>query len=117
MGNLRQHLQADLVSSATENVKPIWIVAELFLNVTDETVRDELLVECVGDFRLGDIWLMKSEVSFFFDKVDLGFAFARAIFHVRESGPSFEVISILLPRQELVHHGHKHGCGIRQFLG
>ena len=56
MGNLRQRLQADYVSSATENVKPIWIVTGLFLDVIHETVRDELLVEHVGDFRLGDIW-------------------------------------------------------------
>ena len=48
-------------------MRPIWIVAELLSNVIDETVRDELVVGYVEDFRLVDILSMKPEVFFFFD--------------------------------------------------
>ena len=71
-------------------------------------------MEYVEDYRLVDILSMKPEVFFFFDKDDLDFFFAHAIFH--ESGLSLEVIWILIPKQELFHHECTHDCHSHQCL-
>ena len=111
MVDLRHHLQVDLVISVMGIVKLIWNATELCFDVIREIVRDERLVEHVGDFQLCDTWLMISEVSFF-DSVGSGFVFVR----VHGIDLFFVATSTQLPSPELVRLEYKHGCDIRRFL-